>query len=372
MTSPILHDYRAWNRAVLNFYWLLVGLIVLLGETVRLLSADISAAGPIPYFPDGSQLKLWLLFLLLMLAAECAYRLMKSSFEYVLITFGFVLGLVMMLFAGDNHPRGYLLAVMDMPVVISIFYFSKRKIWFAMLLTLGCFFALYPFVEPLQQQIDATRWVALVGMVVGTSVIAHVICRRGAELSEALERALTSEMNVFAETVALEEASHKDYLTGLYDHAVFHQYLSALIEQSRMHGMPLQLALLDIDNFKRINDTFGHQAGDEALRVLSGIMSREVASSDIPFRYGGEEFAVLFTNRTAPEALRTCEQIRQQLACTVFPEFAGRQVTVSIGLLAYDGCLDKGPFFKRTDELLYEAKLSGKNRVVSTVWGGGE
>ncbi|WP_281888596.1 diguanylate cyclase [Paenibacillus sp. YYML68] len=369
MKDVAINDYKTWNRAVLHFLWVLVALTIVMGEVTYILSSrtgSIDWRQPVPDY----LLQLSMLYLGLMLLAEGMYRLMKHAFDYVLISITFVIGLLLILFLSSKQPvEGLLLIALDLPLMMSMFYFSVRKVWYALVLTLVGFIVLYPFMETLRQEVDMWHMIALIGMLLGTGAIAIVICRRGVELTQALERAVHSEMHVFAEVVELEGDSHKDYLTGLYKHSVFHQYMATLTEQHRAHGMPLQLALLDLDSFKSVNDTYGHQAGDRVLREMGSILSEFVSSSDVAFRYGGEEFAVIWTGRSMSETLERLEAIRERMASTIFPEMDNRIVTVSIGCADYRGDLDKEPFFKLTDELLYEAKRQGKNRIVHVTGG---
>jgi diguanylate cyclase (GGDEF)-like protein len=107
--------------------------------------------------------------------------------------------------------------------------------------------------------------------------------------------------------------------------------LSTLIEQHHAYRMPLQLALLDIDNFKSVNDTFGHQAGDAVLRKAADLIQEKISNDDVAFRYGGEEFAVLFTGKAFEDTFLILEQIRLALADGVYPELEYRKVTISAG-----------------------------------------
>ena len=102
----------------------------------------------------------------------------------------------------------------------------------------------------------------------------------------------------------MDKLTKTDALTDLYNHMTFHEYFEKLIEQHEQNGLPLQLAIFDIDNFKLVNDMFGHRAGDAVLQRVSELIRSKVSTNDFVARYGGEEFAILFTDKLKMEALK--------------------------------------------------------------------
>jgi len=365
MSVSVHEDFHGWNRTVLSFYWLTVGLMLAIGQTAYLLDPGAQAAQGVPGYLDGGMLVLSVVSLLLMLAAEAAFRLMRHSFEYVLMLLGFLISLLIVLRMGDD-VKG-LIIVMDVPVVISLFYLSRRMTWTAAALAFGGFLLLYAFLPLLRQLAPPAELLVLAGLVVGTSFIGQAVNGRGRELLESLERAVHSEMEQFAEAVALESASKKDHLTGLYNHITYHEYAAALLRQHEEYGLPLQLALLDLDDFKAVNDTFGHRAGDLVLRCAARIVAETITPDDVAFRYGGEEFAVLLTGKSMEDSLAVMETVRARMAAVRQEALAGAAVTFSIGMAdcGTDRTEGKDGLFKRADERLYLAKRLGKNRTSS-------
>ncbi len=190
----------------------------------------------------------------------------------------------------------------------------------------------------------------------------------------------------------LEEQATTDGLTGLYNHRFFYDRLNAEVARAQRYGLQLSVLMLDLDDFKRFNDTFGHQAGDRVLAEVALIVRRQLRSGvDIACRYGGEEFAVILPHTPAlgaemvgrrltesviaaigvvgdtSSAKQAGERLRRTIATTPFP---GREsedvthVTVSIGVASYpEHADDVTTLVGSADNALYVAKRRGKNRV---------
>ena len=157
-----------------------------------------------------------------------------------------------------------------------------------------------------------------------------------------------------------------DALTGLNNRRYFDMHLSTLLDQSAQEGKPLSLLVLDIDFFKKINDTYGHDAGDEILRALAGRMRRAVRSVDLVCRLGGEEFVIVMPETAIDVASRVAERVRRAVEAEPFNVKEGQvgiPVTISIGIA--DRGTDANPDFiyKSADKALYESKASGRNKV---------
>ena len=156
-----------------------------------------------------------------------------------------------------------------------------------------------------------------------------------------------------------------DALTGLFNHNAFYKLLEEQIETAAECDQELVLAILDIDDFKSINDTFGHTRGDCVLRELATIMKELENEHTIPARYGGEEFCVLFTNDTLSQAENRMDVLRQRFENLRIEEIQQHQVTFSAGIAAYKNKYHTSTvMINAADEALYMAKRSGKNRVV--------
>jgi diguanylate cyclase (GGDEF)-like protein len=163
----------------------------------------------------------------------------------------------------------------------------------------------------------------------------------------------------------LEQLSITDGLTKLHNHRFFQDQLTREIRRAERASTPLSLLLVDIDDFKSLNDRFGHAAGDELLHGLALIMNAAVRSSDLLARYGGEEFAVLTPGTDQDGAYQLAEKLRTAIAESSFilgDTMRLTRVTVSVGVAQFMG--DRKKFFEQADRALYRAKAAGKNCVM--------
>lgn len=164
----------------------------------------------------------------------------------------------------------------------------------------------------------------------------------------------------------MQEAALHDGLTGAYNKGHFLQRLQTEVAYAKRHQTPLSLLMLDVDHFKRINDTCGHPVGDYVLAALAQIIQGTIRAEDLFARFGGEEFAVLCRGETANNALVLAERIRSAVETFGF-EHQGRRlgVTVSVGVASwFDQPHSATQVIADADEALYKAKNSGRNRVV--------
>ena len=166
----------------------------------------------------------------------------------------------------------------------------------------------------------------------------------------------------------LRKISITDSLTDLYNRRFFQERMVEEIERARRHSLSFSLIMLDIDNFKNYNDTYGHLAGDEALRLVSVAIKNSVRNIDRVARYGGEEFAVILPMTEIQDARDIAERIRSGVAGRYFPDESLRmavKLTVSIGIASFPQHAENMfDLIGNADKALYLAKVTGKNRVV--------
>ncbi|SHF59207.1 diguanylate cyclase (GGDEF) domain-containing protein [Caldanaerobius fijiensis DSM 17918] len=166
--------------------------------------------------------------------------------------------------------------------------------------------------------------------------------------------------------LSLKENIEKDPLTGLYNRLALDRILSKAWSYAASHNTPLTVAMLDLDNFKHINDNYGHLVGDELLAEVCLKIKRSLRDGDEIIRYGGEEFLVLLPETSVEKALIPLERIRNQIESDTF---TAEQIktTISIGLATFPGDrpLNYEELIKFADTALYEAKSRGKNQIVS-------
>jgi two-component system cell cycle response regulator len=158
-----------------------------------------------------------------------------------------------------------------------------------------------------------------------------------------------------------------DDLTGLYNRRYFERHLGLMLDKAREQGRDMAVMLVDMDFFKAVNDTYGHDIGDAVLREFALRLRRNIRGVDLACRFGGEEFVVLMPDTDFQQAKGVAERVRQAVAERLFEVGASRglSVTISIGLALNEGATDTPEsILKRTDIALYRAKREGRNRVV--------
>ena len=158
--------------------------------------------------------------------------------------------------------------------------------------------------------------------------------------------------------------AERDALTGLYNRGRIEDMINAALEQSAADGREVSLIMADLDHFKRVNDTFGHNAGDDVLRRVAEIMRSVTAdrAGACVGRWGGEEFFILLPDTGEADAMATATRLKDAVAAYLFPDV--HRLTVSLGVITVRGARDKRDVYTSVDDALYAAKVAGRNRVV--------
>ena len=168
---------------------------------------------------------------------------------------------------------------------------------------------------------------------------------------------------------SVRKESLTDQLTGIANRKAFDNELQESVDRAIESGEPLSLVMCDIDHFKAFNDTWGHQTGDQVLRLVANCLSENVKGRDTAARYGGEEFVVILPQTELAGAVHLANQIRAKVESkTLVKKSTGDIlgiITISCGVTQYDPKESIEEFVRRTDECLYAAKRAGRNRVVS-------
>jgi diguanylate cyclase (GGDEF)-like protein len=156
-----------------------------------------------------------------------------------------------------------------------------------------------------------------------------------------------------------------DGLTGAATRRAFLEFLERELLRAKRHERPLSLVMVDIDNFREVNETHGHLAGDHVLRGVAAVVRGEVRGDELFARYGGDEFAVVLPETILEDAARFCERIRAKVEKQTFAwQEQVLPVTISIGGAATEADDDQAALLMRVDARLYEAKRTGRNRCV--------
>jgi diguanylate cyclase len=193
---------------------------------------------------------------------------------------------------------------------------------------------------------------------------------RSHQTLEARLKASKEEINELQENLqAVRHESLTDPLTTLGNRKFFDQALAKAVGEARDSGEPLSLAMIDIDNFKAFNDTYGHLTGDEVLRLVAATLKQNVKDKDIPARYGGEEFTLILPRMDLERALSLTDRIREavrgkELLKRSTGEHLGR-ITISAGVASWREGETGQALLERADACLYAAKRNGRNRALS-------
>ena len=175
-------------------------------------------------------------------------------------------------------------------------------------------------------------------------------------------------------TDVYKELADSDRLTGLFNKKALEQNISAEIVRAKRLNIPLSLGFLDIDLFRKVNERFGHEAGDEAIRGVASVIKNSLETDDIAGRFGGEEFIIVLPNKVPADAFKRLEELRIRIANISFHEH-DLKVAVSIGSSTFpQDAEDMKGLIKKSDEALYRAKKTGRNRTVvfsRMAYGGG-
>jgi diguanylate cyclase (GGDEF)-like protein len=196
---------------------------------------------------------------------------------------------------------------------------------------------------------DGNPYVALVHENITERKLAQEALR---EAESALQDALGREQRM----------ARTDELTGLRNRRHFFELAEPLFAAARRYASPLCVAMFDLDHFKRVNDRYGHHAGDEVLRAVAGISAAQTRAADVLARYGGEELVLALPGTSGRDALAAAEKIRRAIEAATMP--GGLRVTVSAGVAEWRGEPTLDALIRRADAALYRAKASGRNRSV--------
>ncbi len=240
----------------------------------------------------------------------------------------------------------------------------KRR-W-RLLINLTLFFLLFYFV------FGYNLWLLRESVTI-LSILGSLMLLLGGIASYVMGQLALQTANDVKNMAILQHESITDALTGLKNRRYFDQRMSEEVALSLRHKLPLSLMLLDVDHFKKINDTYGHQIGDEVLFTLAKLISGMVRDSDIVARYGGEEIAIITPRTNKEEAALLAERLRDLIEKTTVAMVGTTQevvqVTVSLGICSLSAVItDKDALLEESDQALYLAKKYGRNRVVVSNW----
>ncbi len=208
--------------------------------------------------------------------------------------------------------------------------------------------------------------------IVGSLVDAtEVVKERGDKLQDALEASRKEIDGLRQELARARKNATKDALTNLANRGVFESTLSEAVQASSGGEEPFSLVMLDIDHFKRVNDTFGHLLGDKVIRYVAAIMEKCTKRADLAARYGGEEFALILPRTGLSQGVAVAEGIRRAVENGKLVRGKGREsigvITISAGVAEYRRGESEADVIERADQALYRSKNAGRNRTTTSL-----
>lgn len=356
INSPIdPSNSQKWHRIYLNAFWSLL----LLSVALELFGLIAVSDRPLSYAVYN------LLYPTLAVAGiigglELLLPRLTRGSEHALIV---GVSLIAAVFVFVHHTIDFIQALFLIPIFFSAFYIRKRLAVLAFVLNWTLFMTLTLLHPALGARTGLLEIVFMTGIMAGMLLLSFGLMDKTQEFVEHLHSMTKHQQELLVKNIIMDKQMKVDALTGLYNHITFHEYSDKLLEMKKHHDFPLWLAIVDIDNFKSINDTYGHRTGDLVLRSVAEAIHDTITPNDFAARYGGEEFAILLTDKSFSEALYMMEQVRMRISLLHHEELGGRTVTVSIGLYEHRHGDDKEKLFRTADSLLYEAKRTGKNRT---------
>lgn len=267
-------------------------------------------------------------------------------------------------FGGSRGPMP-LVYVLNMVLINAFFRGAKLNIYIALILLLGTGLSVYEQIFPDQVSSLPGTLPAIIQNSIGQLLIFSFSFIAIRSIFNALdsehEKVRIYAIELEKRNQELQELALRDRMTDLYNHHHTFEVLNQECHRARRHDYPLSIVMLDIDNFKKINDSFGHLAGDQVLIKTSEILKSCVRNVDIVGRYGGEEFLVVLPQTPLMGAVDVAERIRREFHRREFGQPMLR-VTVSLGVAEYSG-EDTEKFVDRADQELYRAKQAGRDQT---------
>ncbi|QFR42893.1 GGDEF domain-containing protein [Sulfurimonas xiamenensis] len=207
------------------------------------------------------------------------------------------------------------------------------------------------FTQPIKEIENAMTASKLVDNIKNENEIGHI--------AQAYNKLLTNLHNKIKKN---RELIRIDFLTKAKNRKAYHENVLELLSLYKRYQIPFSIMLFDIDNFKEVNDTYGHSVGDDVLKDITRLVKSEIRESDFLYRVGGEEFVVLFPQTSLQSAKKVAEKIRKIIQNNL-NTIENRTITISIGVCEVEADDIGDSLYKKVDQLLYKAKKSGKNRV---------
>lgn len=356
MDSVNVVNRRGLIRDILNIIWCIIGLYVI-ATGVEFLFTSYDKM----LFFQGLILYPFIKFLTVMIAVELYVKYFGKYMEYmVMIGITIITAIIVM----SLYHKVMLMILLVFPVLVSMFFYNRRLIRFSIFISILTFILIYLFYKPIRANMDTSDLLIIVCILVGVALLIYSLIKHSDLIMKELLRTTKEKNDLFSRNIHMERLNRMDPVTELYNHRSFHEHLDSIVSMSAIRELNVHVAVLDIDNFKQINDTYGHRAGDSVIIEVARQIKFFSVGDDFPSRYGGEEFGIITVGTSDEDFIKRVENIRESIANTSFTELNGRSVTISIGVQKLMPGMTKEELFKGADSSLYTAKRTGKNKTV--------
>lgn len=355
------YNTNKWNRIMLNIFWML-SVVVLISQLI--IYTIVTETSP-EHFTEISYIIHEIItpdaiLLLLLLLLEAILRWKNEIAETAIVIGSHAMMIVILFFMNERFAVAPVLMVF--PLLVATLFFRTVLLIVSLIISIAYIFYLFQYTEHTTRT-GAVEFIVIGGLIIAIGITGLGVIRRGKELASVLTTTMKSEQELIIQNVLMDRMSKIDPLTELYNHKTFHEYVEMVIQYQKLNWYPLQLVILDIDNFKSVNDTFGHWVGDIALKQVAAAIRSCVSTDIFAARYGGEEFIILFREESIESAYRIVEHLRESIASTPIAEMGDQAVTISIGMHALVHGDTKASSFQKADQALYDSKNSGKNKT---------
>lgn len=376
MTLKLKHeelvDFNLRSKKMLRTYWIFISIIILTEFVIFLLLVkndvlnnpeDEYFNSYTKYFTDKLLIPTFINGTTMLAATICVelFRRLKKYF-FQALTLQISITIIAYIITYIHSSVSGIYMSFTFPIILALIYIDKKPIIFSSVLSLGGYLTAYfVFLKDLDIQGKIRHGFMETASTIAFFIISFFISFEILKRQEELVKNITEE----------KQKSRIDSLTGFMNHASFYEMLDIKIKEFRDvqkttgNAIPLSIIVWDIDNFKNVNDTYGHSAGDTVILALVDSICMHIGDKDMAFRYGGEEFT-LISSRRKEELFDIAEKIRTDFISRSKTDCFPKGTTISGGIctMVENDFFGRREFFSAADEALYKAKRNGKNMTV--------
>ncbi|WP_096270730.1 GGDEF domain-containing protein [Paucisalibacillus globulus] len=343
-------------RDILNILWMGVGLYII-GTSTNLIFTTYDKW----LFVKEIMVPPTIQFIMLMVILEFLYTKKIKHLEYWLLV---IITIIIDVIIYGLQTLTMALLLLIVPVLISLYFYKTKLLTFAFYMAIISFLSIYIFSDSLRPNMKHSEFIFIIAMLIGITLLLYKLIKHSYQLANQLIETEKEKQDLFSKNIHMERLTRVDAVTNLYNHRSFHEHLKSIFAFKSPEKFSVHVAILDIDNFKSINDTYGHRAGDHVIIEVAKLIESHMVGDDFPSRYGGEEFAIISIGPSTEEFIQKLERIRKAISNLSFSDLDGKMVTVSIGVQNLVAGMNKEQLFKGADSALYQAKNSGKNKTI--------